>query len=91
MKCSCLGRKEISAGGTVRYCKSSAKSTADEFENPRIPPTRKQKFVSIKNWKGIKRDVTNAGIEMFLKMLSEHLEFYESYKFRNTANAAKEN
>ncbi|MCP9262802.1 hypothetical protein DINM_005664 [Dirofilaria immitis] len=91
MKCLCLGRERIPVNVSDQYHKQSTKTTTDEFDDLRIPLTRKQKFVLIKNWKGIERDVTNAGIEMFLKMLTEHPEYYEFFKFRNIANIAKEN
>lgn len=67
MMCSCLGRNKIPINVSDQYGKSSPNSTGDEFNDSRIPLTRKQKFVLIKNWKGIERDVTTAGIEMFLK------------------------
>ncbi|VDK84428.1 unnamed protein product [Litomosoides sigmodontis] len=88
--CSCLGRNKLPVNVTDQCNKSSGKPTDDEFNDSRIPLTRRQKFVLTKNWKGIERDVTNAGIEMFLKMLTEHPEYYEFFKFRNIANKAKE-
>ncbi|VBB27497.1 unnamed protein product [Acanthocheilonema viteae] len=91
MNCSCLGRKRIPVNVSDQYHKSNIKSTSDELIDNRIPLTRKQKFILIKNWKGIERDVTTAGIEMFLKMLTQHPEYYEFFKFRNIANEAKEN
>ncbi|EJW79725.1 hypothetical protein WUBG_09366 [Wuchereria bancrofti] len=90
MKCLCFGRNEIPVNVSDQYCKSNAKSANDEFNDSRIPLTRKQKFVLIKNWKGIERDVTTAGIEMFLKMLTENPEYYEFFNFRNIANTTKE-
>ncbi|CAG9538432.1 unnamed protein product [Cercopithifilaria johnstoni] len=93
MNCSCLtwNRNRILANEPDQYNKSNAKKIDSEFNDPRIPLTRKQKFVLIKNWKGIERDVTTAGIEMFLKMLAEHPEYYDLFKFRNIANTTKEN
>lgn len=68
MDCQCFGRSKDPEGESDQQHKSSnTESSNNEFNDPRIPLTRKQKFVLIKNWKGIERDVTNAGIEMFLK------------------------
>uniref|UniRef100_A0A8R1TX83 Uncharacterized protein n=1 Tax=Onchocerca volvulus TaxID=6282 RepID=A0A8R1TX83_ONCVO len=59
MKCSCLGRKKISADVINHYCESKAKSTADEFDDPQISLTRKQKFVLIENWKAKENEVND--------------------------------
>lgn len=67
MHCSCLGRNKIPTNVTDQYNELNSKAIDDEFNDARIPLTRRQKFVLIKNWKGIERDVTNAGTEMFLK------------------------
>ncbi|VDK28343.1 unnamed protein product [Gongylonema pulchrum] len=91
MNCSCFGSKKTSPTVSTEPKKSTPPAKDDEFNDSRIPLTRKQKFVLIKNWKGIEREVSAAGIEMFLKMLAEHPEYYELFKFRNIANAAKEN
>ncbi len=36
-------------------------------DDPRIPLNARQKFVLIKNWKGISREATKTGANMFVK------------------------
>ncbi|VDN06464.1 unnamed protein product [Thelazia callipaeda] len=94
MNCWRFGRSKTSVAASEESKKSENDSSVQndhEFNDLRIPLTRKQKFVLIRNWKGIERDVTTAGIEMFLKMLADHPEYYELFQFRNIAGEAKEN
>lgn len=42
-------------------------SALKDIVEPRIPLTEKQKYVLTKNWKGIDREVTAAGTEMFVR------------------------
>lgn len=67
MNCSCFGAKKASATVCSEPEKPSPPAKDDEFNDTRIQLTRKQKFLLIKNWKGIEREVTTTGIEMFLK------------------------
>ncbi|KAM3717963.1 Neuroglobin [Dirofilaria immitis] len=59
-------------------------------DDPRIPLTHKQKYVLTKNWKGIDREVSEAGVEMFLKMLSLHPEYYKLFPFAGIATSSDE-
>uniref|UniRef100_A0A0R3RM84 GLOBIN domain-containing protein n=1 Tax=Elaeophora elaphi TaxID=1147741 RepID=A0A0R3RM84_9BILA len=65
-------------------------NSALKDDDTRIPLTQKQKYVLTKNWKGIDREVSAAGVEMFLKMLSLHPEYYKMFPFHGIATSTEE-
>uniref|UniRef100_A0A8R1TWY9 GLOBIN domain-containing protein n=1 Tax=Onchocerca volvulus TaxID=6282 RepID=A0A8R1TWY9_ONCVO len=67
-----------------------AQNSGTKEDDPRIPLTQKQKYLLTKNWKGIDREVCAAGVEMFLKMLSTHPEYYKMFPFYNIATSSEE-
>uniref|UniRef100_A0A0N4ZQY5 GLOBIN domain-containing protein n=1 Tax=Parastrongyloides trichosuri TaxID=131310 RepID=A0A0N4ZQY5_PARTI len=50
----------------------------------RIPLTERQKFLLVKNWKGISRRARDAGANLFVQLLNEHEELFEYFKFGST-------
>uniref|UniRef100_A0A0K0FFT4 GLOBIN domain-containing protein n=1 Tax=Strongyloides venezuelensis TaxID=75913 RepID=A0A0K0FFT4_STRVS len=55
----------------------------------RIPLTERQKFLLVKNWKGISRRARDAGTNLFVQLLSEHQELSEYFMFGNVAGKDK--
>ncbi|KHN82250.1 hypothetical protein Tcan_03535 [Toxocara canis] len=91
MRCSCFRARSDSADCPEKPIASQSNEGANsEYDDPRIPLTKKQKFVLTKNWKGISREVTEAGANMFVKMLSEHTEYFNMFAFRSVATCTKE-
>ncbi|VDO39766.1 Uncharacterized protein BM_BM10027 [Brugia malayi] len=92
MLCRCF----CSKSGTANSCDASvtpivrAQNCGTKNDDPRIPLTQKQKYVLTKNWKGIDREVSAAGVEMFLKMLSLHPEYYKMFPFHSIATSCEE-
>ncbi|VDK81606.1 unnamed protein product [Litomosoides sigmodontis] len=67
-RCFCLKSQignscDVPMAPIARAQNSVLKDTVEQ----RIPLTEKQKYVLIKNWKGIDREVTAAGTEMFIR------------------------
>lgn len=69
MRCLCFRARSDSADHPIASIAPAPlkDSTSLEYDDPRIPLTKKQKFILTKNWKGIARDVTEAGANMFVK------------------------
>lgn len=68
MQCLCC-KGQRKAEVTLGQDNLETSQQDDDFNDSRLPLTRKQKFVLTKNWKGIEREVSSAGVEMFLKSL----------------------
>ncbi|CAG9530967.1 unnamed protein product [Cercopithifilaria johnstoni] len=79
-----------SSNATVTPAVKAQNSNAKDNVISRIPLTEKQKFVLTKNWKGIDREVTEAGVEMFLKLFSLHPEYFELFPFHGIATSNEE-
>uniref|UniRef100_A0A915PTF1 Globin family profile domain-containing protein n=1 Tax=Setaria digitata TaxID=48799 RepID=A0A915PTF1_9BILA len=92
MLCSCFGVKSgaVSSYGVPMTPTMKARNSEAKDCDPRIPLTQKQKYVLTKNWKGIDREVCAAGVEMFLKMLSLHPEYYKLFPFHTIATSSEE-
>ncbi|CEF62068.1 Globin family and Globin-like domain and Globin, structural domain-containing protein [Strongyloides ratti] len=76
------GMKKVNEKETIS---SNNKNTNDS----RIPLTERQKFLLIKNWKGISRRARDAGTNLFVQLLSEHQELGEYFKFGNVKEKDK--
>ncbi|KAL3984947.1 hypothetical protein ACH3XW_36595 [Acanthocheilonema viteae] len=69
MLCPCFSSKSDtpnSSGTRMTPVVKSQNFDLKDDVDPRIPLTQKQKYVLTKNWKGIDREVSAAGVEMFL-------------------------
>ncbi|VDN27300.1 unnamed protein product [Gongylonema pulchrum] len=68
MRCICCLKPSVECANDVRITPTKiVEGPITEEEDSRIPLTKKQKYVLTKNWKGIAREVSVAGVEMFLK------------------------
>lgn len=68
MRCICCAKSSVdSARGVPISSTKTVERPVVEKDDPRIPLTKKQKYLLTKNWKGIAREVSVAGVEMFLK------------------------
>ncbi|EFO18898.1 hypothetical protein LOAG_09598 [Loa loa] len=91
MICRCFCSKSETADSHDLPATSIVKAQNFEKDNdPRIQLTQKQIYVLTKNWKGIDRKVCEAGVEMFLKLLSLHPEYYKMFPFHRIATSSDE-
>ncbi|VDN06463.1 unnamed protein product [Thelazia callipaeda] len=87
-RCFCSKTTSVdSTNFTLTEMSSKTSTGKDEKINSRIPLNTRQKYLITKNWKGISRVVTTAGVEMFMKMFSVHPEYYELFAFRSIAKS----
>uniref|UniRef100_A0A914VJJ8 Globin family profile domain-containing protein n=1 Tax=Plectus sambesii TaxID=2011161 RepID=A0A914VJJ8_9BILA len=83
MSCGCLRTRTSSTGDLPRPAAAQADTNgAVKPDDPRIPLNTRQKFTLVKNWKGISRQATETGANMFVKMLSENPDLYDMFAFR---------
>ncbi|VDK69530.1 unnamed protein product [Anisakis simplex] len=68
LSCLCFNSRRDSVDVVKKQAdEQPSQNVNSDSDDPRIPLTMKQKFVLTKNWKGIAREVTEAGANMFVK------------------------
>uniref|UniRef100_A0A0K0EIZ9 GLOBIN domain-containing protein n=1 Tax=Strongyloides stercoralis TaxID=6248 RepID=A0A0K0EIZ9_STRER len=63
--------------------KEVADNSNKNINDNRVPLTERQKFLLVKNWKGISRRARDAGTNLFVQLLSEHQELGDYFIFGN--------
>lgn len=89
MACICFRFKRNSTDETKIIPESDV--NCNTFTDNRIPLTERQKFLLIKNWKGTSREVTEAGANMFIKLVSlfhrlDNLPFFFFHSLHNNSS-----
>uniref|UniRef100_A0A0N5C039 GLOBIN domain-containing protein n=1 Tax=Strongyloides papillosus TaxID=174720 RepID=A0A0N5C039_STREA len=83
-------KKSLPNGDDVKVGKgTNGNSNKAGDMNDRIPLTERQKFLLVKNWKGISRRARDAGTNLFVQLLSEHQELSEYFMFGNMVGKDK--
>ncbi|MFH4977198.1 hypothetical protein AB6A40_003907 [Gnathostoma spinigerum] len=94
---SCSGytnqRTSNTLSSEAKHIKTNVISKNDEksVDELRTALSKKQKYVLTKNWKGISRDVTTAGANMFVAMLSQHSEYFPMFCFHEISSQSPKN
>uniref|UniRef100_A0AC35TW39 GLOBIN domain-containing protein n=1 Tax=Rhabditophanes sp. KR3021 TaxID=114890 RepID=A0AC35TW39_9BILA len=75
--------------GTKAGKETANPESSPKPDDPRIPLNERQKFLLIKNWKGISRRAKETGANLFVTLLSEHEELWQYFHFDSSKESNK--